>query len=113
MELAAIFKALADENRLRILALLRHGELCVCDIEEVLGIQQSNASRHLSKLKTSGLIVSNKKSQWVHYRFNERMQERYPFLRVIISDEIGKIQTCIDDFERLGPYLAKKDACRV
>jgi ArsR family transcriptional regulator, arsenate/arsenite/antimonite-responsive transcriptional repressor len=39
-----IFKALADENRIRILNLLKNGELCVCDIEAVLGIKQSNAS---------------------------------------------------------------------
>ncbi len=47
LELVVILKALADETRLRMLHLLKDRELCVCEIEEVLGIQQSNASRHL------------------------------------------------------------------
>ncbi len=51
VEIVQLFKALADETRIRMLNLLKNGELCVCDIEEVLDIQQSNASRHLNKLK--------------------------------------------------------------
>jgi ArsR family transcriptional regulator len=60
VEVVYILKALADENRLRILNLLRNGELCVCDIEAVLGIKQSNTSRHLNRLKISGMIASKK-----------------------------------------------------
>ena len=62
VDLVYILKALADDNRIRILNLLRNGELCVCDIEAVLGIKQSNASRHLNRLKVAGIIVSEKKS---------------------------------------------------
>ena len=60
-DIVQIFKALADENRIRILNLLRNGSLCVCDIEAVLNINQSNASRHLNKLKTAKIILSEKK----------------------------------------------------
>lgn len=49
VDIVYTFKALADENRIRILNLLRSDELCCCDIESVLGIKQSNASRHLSR----------------------------------------------------------------
>ena len=60
-EIVYILKALADENRIRILNLLRNNELCVCDIEATLDIKQSNVSRHLNKLKMAGIIVSEKK----------------------------------------------------
>ncbi len=68
-DLAAIFKALADETRLEILALLAcHDELCVCDIQEVLGIIQSKTSRHLQYLKHAGLLTDRRAGLWVHYR---------------------------------------------
>lgn len=56
-----IFKALADENRLRIISLLLTKELCVCEIEASLEMSQSNVSRHLTKLKTSGIVDSRKR----------------------------------------------------
>jgi len=68
-DLAAVFKALADETRLGMLALLsRHGELCVCDLQQVLGINQSKTSRHLQYLKHAGLLTDRRAGLWVHYR---------------------------------------------
>ena len=90
VDIVSIFKSLADENRIRILNLLRNGELCVCDIEAVLGVKQSNASRHLTKLKMAEIIVSEKKSQWVYYRLNNTIFSKFPFLLIIIEDEMGK-----------------------
>jgi ArsR family transcriptional regulator len=67
--LADLFKALADETRLRMLALLlRRGELCVCDFVQVLGIGQSKASRHLRYLLHSGLVSDRREAVWVYYR---------------------------------------------
>lgn len=67
-----IFKVLGDMNRLRILNILMRYELCVCEIEVVLKMTQSNVSRHLSKLKSIKLISSCKDAQWIHYRLNQR-----------------------------------------
>jgi ArsR family transcriptional regulator len=68
-DLATVFKALGDETRLEILALLaRHGELCVCDLQQVLGIIQSKTSRHLHYLKHAGLLTDRRAGLWVHYR---------------------------------------------
>ena len=58
--LASYFKGLADENRLRILNLLFHGELCGCDIQHVIGASQSKVSRHLSYLKNAGLVLDRR-----------------------------------------------------
>ncbi len=110
-DLVYILKALADENRIRILNLLRNGELCVCDIEAVLGIKQSNTSRHLHRLKVAEIIVSEKKSQWVYYRLNHETFVRFPFLSIIINDEMGKINVCKKDLELLEKIKASGRCC--
>lgn len=111
MKIVNIFKALADETRIRMLNLLRYGELCVCDIEMVLDVQQSNASRHLNKLKLAGLIVSEKKSQWVYYQFNKDIFIKYPFLAMIINDEVSKISICQEDLARLDSHKTNGNSC--
>lgn len=75
MEVVEIFKALSDENRVRIVSLLIKKELCVCEIETLLDLTQSNVSRHLNKLKSVGIVSIRKDSQWVYYRINEKFLE--------------------------------------
>ncbi len=62
-----ITKALADENRLRILMALRRGELCVCQITELLGLAMSTVSKHLSILYQAGLLDARKQGRWMYY----------------------------------------------
>jgi ArsR family transcriptional regulator len=64
------FQALADETRLRILELLRDGERCVCDIQDLLGTSQSGLSFHLKTLKEAGLLLDRRQGRWVYYRLN-------------------------------------------
>lgn len=91
-DLASYFKGLADENRLRILNLLFHGELCGCDIQYVLGSPQSNVSRHLSYLKNAGLVLDRRVGNRVYYSLSEkerpRMRGLFAFLRTIFEDNI-------------------------
>ena len=63
-----VFKALADQTRLRILGLLAGGEVCVCEIHDSLQIPQPTASRHLAYLKRAGLVTGRREGLWVHYR---------------------------------------------
>ncbi len=63
-----IFRALSDRTRLRILNLLRSGELCVCHIVAVLDSPQPTVSRHLAYLRKAGLVVARKEGLWMHYR---------------------------------------------
>lgn len=63
----SIAKALSEENRVRILCLLRDGEICVCQIIEVLEIAPSTVSKHLSILQQAQLITSQKKGRWIYY----------------------------------------------
>ena len=63
-----LFKALGDETRLRIVALLSHGELCVCHLEEALRLSQPKVSRHLATLRAAGVVEPRRDGSWVHYR---------------------------------------------
>lgn len=62
-----LFRAFADETRLRILHLLTKGELCVCDIMGVLRAPQPRVSRHLGYLKRAGLVADRKEGLWRYY----------------------------------------------
>lgn len=65
-----VFKALADETRLRLLGLLSHGEMCVSDLDAILGVGQSKVSRHLDYLRKSGLVASRRSGTLVFYRLD-------------------------------------------
>jgi len=90
-ELERYFKALADANRLRILNLLLHGELCVCDIQFVLETSQPTVSRHLAYLKNSGLVVDRRHGYRIYYRLSEPKQalkkKLFEFLQNAYRDE--------------------------
>lgn len=62
-----LFRAFADENRLRILSLLSKGEICVCDIMSVLKMPQPKVSRHLAYLRRTGLVMARREGQWMYY----------------------------------------------
>ncbi|PSQ16305.1 transcriptional regulator [Halobacteriales archaeon QS_8_69_26] len=64
----AVFRALANEDRLRLLAALRHGERCGCELMVILDAPQSTVSTHLRKLREAGLVKSRKKGRWTYYR---------------------------------------------
>jgi ArsR family transcriptional regulator len=67
-ELAEVYRALADETRLRILALLRDGEVCVCHLQGSLRLPQPTISRHLAYLRKSRLVEARRAGVWMHYR---------------------------------------------
>ena len=97
--LAKVFKALSVEPRLRIINLLMHsGELCVCDIEAVLGCTQTKVSRHLAYLKRAGLVDDRKKGLWMLYSLARPKTE-----------EQRQIIECVTKLLRSNP-VARKDA---
>lgn len=67
-----LFKALGDDTRLRIVALLSHGELCVCHLQEALSLSQPNVSRHLGILRAAGVVADRREGNWVYYRLLEQ-----------------------------------------
>lgn len=111
MRVVEVVKALGDVTRLRILNLLQRETLCVCDLEEVLKISQSNASRHLAKLRQAGLITGDKQAQWVYYRVEEASLQRYPFVRDLLTGELAKESACQKDAARLKKYRELGGSC--
>lgn len=106
MELINIFKALSDETRLRIIKLLEHGELCVCDIAAVLQSSQPKVSFHLSTLKEAGLIIDRREGKWIHYRLAESdMFRRFLMMSVFERLDAG---TSGQDRHRLEKFLKTK-----
>lgn len=85
-DLIKVLKAVSDENRLKILYMLQDKELCVCEIEEFLGLSQSNTSRHLNKLKEANLIDSVKKGLYVYHNINQDLLSEYTFIRPMLND---------------------------
>lgn len=67
-DLDAVFKGFADPTRIRILSVLAAGELCVCDIVEILQLPQPAVSRHLAYLRRMGLVDATREWKFAHYR---------------------------------------------
>jgi ArsR family transcriptional regulator len=101
--------ALADATRLRILALLSRGEVCVCDVHESLGISQPKASRHLGHLRRVGLVEARRDGLWVHYRLVEGGD---PFVTGLM-DVVTRALTTIPTVRRDVRKLEKATGCGI
>ncbi len=91
--LASVYKALADETRVKMLALLlEEPELCVCHLERTLDITQSKASRHLRYLLNAGLLQDRREGVWMHYRLADDMP---PALRTLVESVGGMLDPSV------------------
>lgn len=97
----ALFRALADETRLRILNLLAPGELCVGDLVRILGLPQPTASRHLGYLRRAGLVTVRKEGLWCFYGL--------PGAR---SGLVARLFECVRESRATLPRLREDDAGR-
>ncbi|MDD3225255.1 MAG: metalloregulator ArsR/SmtB family transcription factor [Clostridium sp.] len=111
MDLIQVMKALSDETRMRILNLLGNGEMCVCEIEAVLDISQSNASRHLTKLTNAKIVDYYKVNKYVYYKINEDTIKEFPFINEILISHAVKLEQCKKDLQRLKKYKENGLTC--
>lgn len=111
MDIIEVLKALAHENRIRILNILAEDELCVCELENILQINQSNASRHLSKLKHANLIKGRKKAQWIYYSLNQDLLTEHQFIKLLLTDELDDFADARADLKRLEKYKNSSLSC--
>ncbi len=112
MGLSSVLKILADENRLRILNLIKGGELCVGEISTILGISRSNASKHLEKLKMAAFISARKDAQWIYYSLKEGLTDEYVFIRALLFDELSKEAAYLADLQKLSTYRQTGLCCQ-
>jgi ArsR family transcriptional regulator, arsenate/arsenite/antimonite-responsive transcriptional repressor len=104
----AVMKAVADPTRVRILKMLEGGELCVCQIIAVLALSPSTVSKHLSLLKSAGLVNDRKQKKWVHYSLD--LESHDPHVAGILRELsmwLGRDPVIAGDRARLAE--AKKD----
>ncbi|MBM3818476.1 MAG: metalloregulator ArsR/SmtB family transcription factor [Acidimicrobiia bacterium] len=96
-ELEAVFKALADTTRLRILALLGNNEVCVCHMHDTLGLPQPTVSRHLAYLRRSGLVVARRDGVWMHYRVAASLPPAVQKVVDAAVEALGRVPTTTRD----------------
>jgi len=108
-QLEALFKALADTTRLRILRLLMAGEICVCDIHDTLKIPQAKASRHLAYLRRAGLVTTRREGLWIHYSLAKSVDPIIATIADATTHVLGHVETSKKDAER----LEKRTGCCV
>ncbi len=106
-DLVNIFKALSDETRLRILKLLEHGELCVCDMVAAFDMMQPRISFHLAALKSAGLVKDRREGKWMHYKIDDSDL----FKRLLLLSIMEKIpeETLKEDRKRLEKFMKTKN----
>jgi DNA-binding transcriptional ArsR family regulator len=110
-----ITKALADESRVRALMLLKNGELCVCQIIEVLELAPSTVSKHMSILKQADLVESRKSGRWIYYRLPGK--DSAEAVRTVIEwlkTNLNNDKVTQKDIRRLDKILSidKDELCR-
>ena len=106
-----LFKALGDENRLRIINLLRKEELCVCEIEVILDTTQSNVSRHLTRLRNEGIVTFEKKAQWIYYQINPEFIKENKLLYEFLIEKMDQNSKFIKELEKLLKYKENGMSC--
>ncbi|MBI4349013.1 MAG: metalloregulator ArsR/SmtB family transcription factor [Elusimicrobia bacterium] len=108
-----LFKAFADETRLRILHLLtRRDELCVCDLMELLGLPQSKVSRHLAYLRGAGLVRDRKEGLWCYYSLAKPQGAFHKSLIGCLGGCFGEVESLKRDGKRLAGFTRRAAACR-
>jgi ArsR family transcriptional regulator len=96
-----IMKALSDPNRLKIVKMLQRRTLCVCEIQNALGISQPNASKHLKILEEAGLVESDKDGLWVNYGLADGKASPYA------ASLLGNLRHWLDDDPQIAALTKK------
>ncbi len=105
-------KALSDTGRVKIMKMLQHRVMCVCEIQEALGIAQSTTSKHLKILEAAGLISSFKKGLWVNFTLSDGAASPYA------ASLVGNLKHWLDyDPEMVAlikrlPEISREEICR-
>lgn len=100
-DVLAVTKALADENRTRALLFLRDGELCVCQVVELLGLAPSTVSKHLTVLHHAGLVESRKEGRWIYYAWPDHPPRQVREAIRWVVDALAGDRRIVEDARRV------------
>ena len=105
-EFIRVMKALSDPNRVKILKMLQHRVMCVCEIKEALGLAQPTVSRHLKVLESAGLVGYKKNGLWVNYHITGGDNSPYA------ANLLGNMRHWLQDDREIKPLLEKLPTIR-
>lgn len=106
--LSQTFKALSDEARLEILAMLfRHGELCACDVDATLDMEQAIASHHLRYLVATGLVEARRDGSWMRYRIADHTGPEQQLVLETARALLADVLVAATE-KRYGEWMARK-----
>ncbi|MBF0508167.1 MAG: winged helix-turn-helix transcriptional regulator [Deltaproteobacteria bacterium] len=107
-----VMKALSDPNRIKIIKMLQHRMMCVCEIQAALGIAQPSVSKHLKILEDAGLAASSKDGLWVNYHLTGGHDSPYA------ASLLGNLRHWLDDDPEVAklikglPLIQREIICR-
>jgi ArsR family transcriptional regulator len=107
-----VMKALSDPNRVKIVKMLQHKLMCVCEIQEALRISQSSVSKHLKILEEAGLVDFKKDGLWVNYYLTDGKKSPYA------SSAMGNLRHWLEDEPEVAeliqklPHIRREEICK-
>ena len=111
-EFIKVMKALSDPNRIKIIKMLQHKLMCVCEIQEALKISQSSVSKHLKILEEAGLVDFEKNGLWVNYYLTDGQKSPYA------SSLMGNLRHWLEEepvikalYEKI-PHINREEVCK-
>ena len=103
-EFVKVMKALSDINRVKIVKLLQHKMMCVCELRTALGVAQPTVSKHLKILENAGLVVSKKEGLWVNYYLSDGSASPYA------ASILGNMKHWLDNDTEIEAIIKKLPA---
>ncbi len=106
-----VMKALSDSNRVKIVKMLQHKTMCVCELQSALRVAQPTVSKHLKILEDAGLVKHNKDAQWVNYYLSDGENSPYA------SSLLGNLRHWLEDENEISalkerlPMIRREDIC--
>ena len=107
-----VMKALSDPNRVKIVKMLQHKLMCVCELQEALQISQSSVSKHLKLLEEAGLVDFKKDGLWVNYHLTDGRKSPY------VSSLMGNLRHWLEDEPEMVelikklPHIRREEICK-
>ncbi|MGD9252154.1 MAG: metalloregulator ArsR/SmtB family transcription factor [Desulfobacterales bacterium] len=107
-----VMKALSDSNRVKIIKLLQHRTMCVCELQGILELAQPTVSKHLRLLEKAGLVESRREGLWVNYNLSNGAASPY------VSTLLGNLRHWLEDDPDIRsavarlPFMNREDLCR-
>ncbi|MGD2127533.1 MAG: metalloregulator ArsR/SmtB family transcription factor [Desulfobacteraceae bacterium] len=107
-----VMKALSDPNRIKIIKMLQHKSMCVCEMREALGVAQPTVSKHLKLLEDAGLVASHKDGLWVNYHLTNGASTPYA------ASVLGNLRHWLEEDPQIAdlieklPTIRREDVCK-